>query len=80
MHIYIQPPKYVLSKYQEETKKQLGPNQKIPKLEVKIASNHITIGVSSNPPYISEDLQKLCDTDDSYWCIGFILIFHAFRR
>ena len=53
INIYIQPPKYVLKKYEEETKKKLQPGQSLPKLEVKIETEHVTIGVSGEKPYIS---------------------------
>ena len=53
VHIYIDPPKYVLSKYQDELKKQLKPGQQLPKLAISIQSSKLTIGVSGNPPFIN---------------------------
>ena len=52
INIYIQPPKYVLEKYQAEIKKNLQPGQQLPKLEVQIQPQHIKVGVKGNPPYI----------------------------
>ena len=52
VNIYIQPPKYVLEKYQAEIKKQLQPGQQLPKLEIIIQAQHIKMGVKGNPPYI----------------------------
>jgi len=69
VNIYIKPPPYVLEKNREEVRKQLKPGQELPKLEVKIKSNHVTIGVKGNPPFIDQDLSKMCAADESFWMI-----------
>lgn len=52
VNVYIQPPKYVLEKYQSEIKKSLQPGQQLPKLEVQIQPQHLKIGVKGNPAYL----------------------------
>ncbi|KRX07339.1 HSP20-like chaperone [Pseudocohnilembus persalinus] len=69
VNIYIDPPKCVLKKYEDEVRKQLKPGQQLPKLDIKIQPNHISIGIKGNPPFINEDLAGTCDSDESYWCI-----------
>ena len=53
VNIYINPPKVLLRKYQDENKKTLKPGEKLPKLEVKIASTHVTVGIQGNPPFLN---------------------------
>ncbi|KAL4494138.1 hypothetical protein ABPG72_016094 [Tetrahymena utriculariae] len=69
VNIYIQPPKFVLKKYENEVRKQLQPGQPMPKLEIIIEPRHLKIGIKGNPPFINENLTSICDTDDSTWCI-----------
>ncbi|KAL4465993.1 hypothetical protein ABPG74_004230 [Tetrahymena malaccensis] len=69
VNIYIQPPKFVLKKYESEVRKQLQPGQQMPKLEIAIEPRHLKIGIKGNPPFINENLTSLCDTDESTWCI-----------
>lgn len=69
VHLYIQPPKFVLEKYRDEIRKQLKPGQELPKLDVKIKFNHLAIGIKGNNPFIDEDLSKNCIADESYWMI-----------
>ena len=53
VNIYIQPPKFLIKKYQEEYKKKLQPGQQLPQLEIQIKPNHLTIGIKGNPPFLN---------------------------
>lgn len=68
VNIYIQPPKYVLEKYQSEIKKQLQPGQQLPKLEIIIQAQHIKMGVKGNPPYI--DVESHIDSLNLVYRLG----------
>lgn len=50
--MYFVPPKWAIPKYHAELKKSLGPGEKLPELEVKIKSDHLTVGVKGNPPFL----------------------------
>ncbi len=52
VHLYFIPPKWAIPRYQVEMKKSLKPGEKLPELEVKIKSDHITVGVKGNPPFL----------------------------
>lgn len=41
----------------------------MPKLDIKIQPNHVSVGIKGNPPFINEELGGICDTDDSVWCL-----------
>ncbi len=41
----------------------------MPKLDIKIEHNRIKIGVKGNPPYLNEELEKMCISDESFWMI-----------
>jgi hypothetical protein len=47
----------------------LKPGESLPKLDIKIESNKVSVGLKGNPPFLSENLENLCDTDDSFWMI-----------
>lgn len=53
MHLYFVPPKWAIPKYQAELKKNLGPGEKLPQLEVIIKSDHLSVGVKGNPPFLN---------------------------
>lgn len=36
---------------------------------MNILSHHLKVGIKGNPPFIDEDLSKLCDCTESYWLI-----------
>ena len=57
--IYIKAPECILEKNREIIKKNLKPGQKMPKLDIKITPNHLTVGLIDFPPYLSEDLTTL---------------------
>lgn len=69
MHLYIDPPKFVLPKYKDEFRKQLQPGEKLPELEIKITANHLKVGIKGNPPFIDEDLGGSVKSSESYWMI-----------
>ena len=69
VHIYIDPPKFLLPKHREELKKQLGPGEKLPELEIKITSSHLTVGLKGTPPFLNEDLGGPVKASESYWMI-----------
>jgi len=69
INIYIKPPPALLPKNQETLKKQLMPGEPLPKLEVKIKSNHVAVGVKGIKPFIDEDLTNLCVESESLWMI-----------
>eukprot|EP00347_Sterkiella_histriomuscorum_P008742 403343926 len=69
VHIYIQPPRFLIPKYKDEFKKQLQPGEKLPELEVKFTANHIAVGIKGNPPFMNEDLGGQIKSSESYWMI-----------
>lgn len=69
VHIYIQPPKFLLPKHKEEFRKQLAPGEKLPELEIKITSTHLRIGLKGTPPFLDEDLGGQAKASESYWMI-----------
>ncbi|CAD8116815.1 unnamed protein product [Paramecium sonneborni] len=69
INIYIEPPKAVLKKYEDQVRQQLKPGEQMPKLEIQIKADHIKIGIKGNPAFIDEPLVKQCDSSESYWLI-----------
>ena len=65
--IYIKAPECILEKNREIIKKNLKPGQKMPKLDIKITPNHLTVGLIDFPPYLSEDLTKTVKASESLW-------------
>ena len=65
--IYIKAPECILEKNREIIKKNLKPGQKMPKLDIKITPNHLTVGLIDFPPYLSEDLSKTVKASESLW-------------
>ena len=55
VHIYFFPPKWALSKYQEENIKLFGPGFRQAKIKVKIESQHLTIQLDDQKPFIDVD-------------------------
>ena len=39
------------------------------KLDIKIESSHIQVGIKGNPPYLSENLTNKCVIKESFWTI-----------
>ena len=39
----------------------------MPKLDIKITPNHLTVGLIDFPPYLSEDLTKTVKASESLW-------------
>ena len=52
VHLYFKPPQWAIPKYQAELRKQLAPGEKLPELEIKIKSDHLSVGVKGNPPFL----------------------------
>ena len=69
VHIYIEPPPFLLAKNKEAFKKQLQPGEKMPELEIKITATHLTVGLKGLPPFLNEDLAGLVKASESYWMI-----------
>ena len=69
MHIYIEPPPFLLPKNKEALRKQLQPGQTLPEFEIKITSTHIKVGLKGNPPFLDEDLGGQVKSSESYWMI-----------
>merc|ERR1711935_350256 len=69
INIYITPPDFLLPKNKDIILKNLKPGQKMPKFDIKIKNNHVSIAVDGNPPYINEALFKHIDTEESHWFI-----------
>ena len=65
--IYIKAPECILEKNREIIKKNLKPGQKMPKLEIKITPNHLSVGLIDLPPYLSEDFTKTVKASESLW-------------
>ena len=65
--IYIKAPECILEKNREIIKKNLKPGQKMPKLEIKITPNHLSVGLIDLPPYLSEDFTKIVKASESLW-------------
>lgn len=65
--MYIQTPKVLIPKYKQEFMKHLQPGEKLPEIEVKITSTHLTVGIKGNPPFLNEDLSGAVKTAESFW-------------
>ena len=69
VHIYIEPPRFLIPKYKEEYKKQLQPGEKLPEFDIKFTSTHIKVGLKGSPPFLDEDLAGPVKASESYWMI-----------
>ena len=69
MHIYIEPPEFLMPKNKEKFKKTLAPGEKMPELEIKITANHLNVGLKGLPPFLNEDLGGSVKSSESYWMI-----------
>lgn len=69
INIYIEPPKACLKKYEAQVRETLKPGESVPKLEVIIKPDRVSIGIKGNPHFINERLTKLCDSEQSCWLI-----------
>jgi hypothetical protein len=65
--IYIKAPECILEKNRDIIKKNLKPGEKLPKLEVKFTSTHLTVGISGCPPYLSEELTNKVKASECLW-------------
>ena len=41
----------------------------MPKLDIKITSDHLAVGIKGNPPFLNEDLGGRVKASDSFWMI-----------
>lgn len=41
----------------------------MPEIDVKIAVNHLTVGIRGNPPFLNEQLGGQVKTSESFWMI-----------
>ena len=69
MHIYIDPPPFLLPKNKEAFKKQLQPGEKLPEFDIKITASHLSVGLKGLPPFLNEDLAGMVKSSESYWMI-----------
>ncbi|CAK87582.1 unnamed protein product (macronuclear) [Paramecium tetraurelia] len=56
INIYIEPPKAVLKKYEDQ-------------LDIQIKADRLKVGIKGNPPFMDEALVKQCDSSESYWLV-----------
>ena len=47
----------------------MKPGEKLPELDIKITSTHLTVGIKGNPPFINEDLGSKVNSSESFWMI-----------
>jgi hypothetical protein len=69
VHIYIEPPEFLMPKNKEKFKKTLAPGEKLPELDIKITASHLNVGLKGLPPFLNEDLGGPVKPSESYWMI-----------